>query len=407
MVDHYFLTNVRLETGFIHINGQIQATRCGLFDLEIKHGKIAAIAEQSSNKGTVPQVDAGGLLMLPTLRDMHIHLDKTFYGRAWRAAKPNDEQDLFQMIALEQQLLPTLLPDSTGHAQQLVDLLLRNGTTVVRSHCNIDPVSGLYGLENLLRALEAYRDRITCEIVAFPQHGLVRSGVTSLMREALALGCQWTGGLDPSKVDGDMRRSLDIMLTLASDSDTGVDIHLHEAASTAIPCINYLLDAIEHSPQLRGRVTLSHAYCLAQISDAELQTLGERMASMEVTLASCLPLGKGVMPLPALRKCGVKLMTGTDSVIDHWSPFGSGSMLEKANLWAQLYEGGREYALNRSLAIATGDILPLDEQGTRIWPKVGDAADFILLNASCSAEAGARQPAIAASYFRGKRVGGG
>jgi len=38
------------------------------------------------------------------------------------------------------------------------------------------------------------------------------------------------------------------------------------------------------------------------------------------------------MPLPLLRQCGVKLMTGTDSVIDHWSPFGSGSMLEKANL---------------------------------------------------------------------------
>jgi len=34
----------------------------------------------------------------------------------------------------------------------------------------------------------------------------------------------------------------------------------------------------------------------------------------------------------------------------------------------------------------------------------GDAADFILLNASCSAEAVARLPAISASYFRGQRV---
>lgn len=404
MTDHYLLTNVRLETGFIEINGHIQGTQCDLFTVEIQDGRMVAISGQNEVQSALPQRDAGGMLMLPTLRDMHIHLDKTFYGRAWRAAKPNNEQDIFQMIALEQQLLPTLLPDSVGHAQQLIDLLLSKGTTVIRSHCNIDPVSGLRSLEHLLQALEAFYGQIACEIVAFPQHGLLRSGVTSLMREALALGCQWTGGLDPSKVDGDMARSLDTMLSLAQESGTGVDIHLHEAASSGIPCIHYLLNALEHAPELQGRVTLSHAYCLAQISEAEVQALGERMAALGVNLASGLPLGKNVMPLALLKQCGVKLMTGTDSVIDHWSPFGTGSMLEKANLWAQLYGRGTEFALNRALAIATGDILPLDEQGARIWPLAGDAADFILINASCSAEVVARQPAISASYFRGQQV---
>ncbi|WP_336777492.1 amidohydrolase [Pantoea sp. USHLN256] len=404
MSEHYLLTNVRLETGFIENNGHIQGTRSDLFALEINHGRIVAITPQHEAPSPLPQVDAGGLLMLPTLRDMHIHLDKTFYGRPWRAAKPNNEQDIFQMIALEQQLLPTLLADSVEHAQQLITLLLRNGTTTIRSHCNIDPVSGLCSLEHLLQALEAFDGVINCEIVAFPQHGLLRSGVTSLMREALALGCQWTGGLDPTKVDGDMQRSLDIMLDLAHDSHSGVDIHLHEDASSGIACIRYLLDRVEQAPSLQGRVTLSHAYCLAQIGDAEVQALGERIAALGVSLASGLPLGKNVMPLPLLRQCGVKLMTGTDSVIDHWSPFGSGSMLEKANLWAQLYGRGTEFALNRALAIATGDILPLNEQGARVWPMAGDAADFILLNASCSAEAVARLPAISASYFRGQRV---
>lgn len=301
MTDHYMLTNVRLETGFNEINGHIQGTQCDLFTIEIKHGRIVAIHGQSEGQSALPPRDAGGMLMLPTLRDMHIHLDKTFYGRAWRAAKPNNEQDIFQMIALEQQLLPTLLADSVEHAQQLIALLLSKGTTVIRSHCNIDPVehaqqliallmskgttvmrshcnidpvSGLRSLEHLLQALDAFDGQIACEIVAFPQHGLLRSGVTSLMREALALGCQWTGGLDPSKVDGDMARSLDTMLSLAHENGTGVDIHLHEAANTGIDCIDYLLNALEHAPELQGRVTLSHAYCLAQISDVEVQALG-------------------------------------------------------------------------------------------------------------------------------------
>lgn len=30
-------------------------------------------------------------------------------------------------------------------------------------------------------------------------------------------------------------------------------------------------------------------------------------------------------------------MTGTDSVYDHWSPFGRADMLEKPNLYAHLY----------------------------------------------------------------------
>lgn len=404
MTDHYLLTNVRCETGFVRHHQHIRGTECGLFTLEIDHGKIVSVIPGRPQDGTLPRVDAGGLLILPALRDMHIHLDKTFYGRGWRAAKPNDEPDIFRMIALEEHLLPELLPDSVVHSGQLMGLLKRHGTTVIRSHCNIDPVSGLRSLEHLLLALDSEKDNLSCEIVAFPQHGLLRSGVVPLMQEALALGCQWTGGLDPETVDGDMPASVDAMLKLALDSHTGIDIHLHEEATRGIPCMTYILDAMEHLPELRGKVTFSHAYCLAQISEADLYRLGERMATLGASLASGLPLGKNVMPLTVLKACGVTLMAGTDSVTDHWSPFGTGNMLDKANLWAQLYGRGTEYQLNRALAIATGDILPLNDQGERVWPAANDSADFILVNASCSAEVVARLPKISASYFRGRRV---
>ena len=38
------------------------------------------------------------------------------------------------------------------------------------------------------------------------------------------------------------------------------------------------------------------------------------------------------VPLPQLREKGVFVMTGTDSVYDHWSAFGRADMLETANL---------------------------------------------------------------------------
>ena len=99
-------------------------------------------------------------------------------------------------------------------------------------------------------------------------------------------------------------------------------------------------------------------------------------------------------------------MTGTDSVIDHWSPFGLGDMLEKANLYAQLYTRPDELALSRSLAIATGNILPLDEKGKQVWPAKGDDAGFVLVDASCSAEAVARISPRHASFHKGNLVYG-
>ena len=98
-------------------------------------------------------------------------------------------------------------------------------------------------------------------------------------------------------------------------------------------------------------------------------------------------------------------MTGTDSVIDHWSPFGNGDMLEKANLYAQLYRGSDEFRLSRAMAIATGGVLPLDDAAIGL-AKAGDDAAFTLVGASCSAEAVARIPERSATFHRGRMVYG-
>ena len=96
------------------------------------------------------------------------------------------------------------------------------------------------------------------------------------------------------------------------------------------------------------------------------------------------------MPIPVLLKHGVDVLLGNDCIIDHWSTFGSGSILQKANLAAQLYGWRTEFDLSRALKLATHNILPLDDKGNRQWPKAGDKADLVLVDASCSAEAVSR-----------------
>ncbi|SMO56577.1 amidohydrolase family protein [Paracoccus laeviglucosivorans] len=404
---HYFLRDVRLEIGFTRDGDVVTGTETALHTLEIRDGRIAAIlAADAAPVAGVPQYSAGGMLALPPMRDMHIHLDKTFYGGPWQAPLPRKGKTIMDMIAREQVLLPQLLPSSQERADMLIDLLLAHGTTTARSHCNIDPVSGLKSLEHLNLALAARKDDFACEIVAFPQHGLLHSKVDGLMRESMDLGVTHVGGLDPTNVDGAMEASLDAMFQIALDHDKAVDIHIHESTPAGIAALRYMVDTVEANAALKDRVTFSHAFALAKLDEGELDELGGRMAAQGISVASSVPIGKSVMPLQALRDKGVTIMAGTDSVIDHWSPFGSGDMMDKANLYAQLYAGSDEASLSRSLWIATGDVLPLDDQGQQVWPKAGDAAGFVLTDASCSAETVARCSPRRATFHAGRLVYG-
>jgi len=98
------------------------------------------------------------------------------------------------------------------------------------------------------------------------------------------------------------------------------------------------------------------------------------------------------------------VLTGNDSIIDHWNTWGSGSVLQKANLMAQLYGYSTEFLLSRSLKLATANVLPLDDKGNQQWPKAGDAADFVLIEASCSAEAVSRVSPVRSLISKGNIV---
>ena len=404
---HYLLADVRLEEGFEYDGDTVIGTRTALYTVEIKDGKIAALHPANATLPSgVARYQAHGQLMLPAMRDMHIHLDKTFYGGPWQAPRPRQGKTIMDMIALEEKLIPQLLPTSQQRAEGLIALLQSKGSTVARSHCNIDPVSGLKSLEHLQRALENHRDDFVCEIVAFPQHGLLHSKVDGLMREAMQMGVHYVGGLDPTNVDGAMEKSLDAMFQIALDTGKGVDIHLHETSPAGMAAINYMIETTEKNPALRGKVTISHAFALTTLAPEALEETASRLAENQMTIASTVPLGALMMPLPQLSKAGVFVMTGTDSVIDHWSPFGSGDMLERAYFYAQLYRGSDEFHLSRAMAIATGGVLPLDDEGKRAWPNAGDDAAFTLVGASCSAEAVARVPARTATFHQGRLVFG-
>lgn len=394
----YSLKNVRLETGFEYEDGEVIGTKTDLFSIEIENGKIKSV---KANEPASNAIDAKGYLMLPAFRDMHIHLDKTWYGLPWQALS-SKRKTVKDMIAYEQEIIPELLKTSVERAEQLISLQQHYGTHFARTHFNIDPTSGLKSLENLEQALQNKKDSFKAELVAFPQHGVYYTETAPLMKEVAKLSSvAFIGGVDPLSIDGSIEKVMDFTVQLALDHNKGIDIHLHEVGEPGMKTINYLIDKAIENPALQGKTFVSHAFALAHLSPKEADEISERLAAGKVGIASSVPFKKTIMPIPTLKKHGVNVLIGNDNVQDFWSTFGSGNMLQKANLIAELYGYATEFALSRALQFATQSTLPLDDKGNQQWPKEGDDAAIVLADASCSAEAVSRMSTIEALMHNG------
>ncbi|SMF92592.1 Cytosine/adenosine deaminase [Paenibacillus uliginis N3/975] len=405
LITEYWITNLLLESGYAFEGEEIVSTLTEKCHVRINAGKFAEIiTAETPFHSELPCYDANAQLLLPAFREMHIHLDKTYYGGPWRAVRPAPN-GVFSRIEEEKALLSTLLPTAKDRAEQLLELVLNNGSTHVRTHCNIEPTTGLRNLEATLQALESYQNKCTYEIVAFPQHGLLHSVSVPLVREALRSGAHLVGGLDPATVDGNIEASLDAMVQLAVDANADIDMHLHDAGHLGIFTMRRLA-ALTREIGWQGRVTISHGFGLAGVPASLVSEIADLFAELGITLATTVPIGTMTMPLPLLYERGAKVVIGQDSITDHWSPFGTGDNLERASIFAECYGWRSERKLAEALGFITDGLLPLDRNGTRVWPAVGDEASCVLVAASCTAEAVARRAPRKAVIHKGSVVSG-
>lgn len=397
----YSLKNVLLETGFEYQDKDVIKTKTGLFCVEVENGKIKSIKPNDVN---VNAIDAKGHLMLPAFKDMHAHLDKMLFGLPWEAVSEK-RKTVKDMIAYEQKMIPIWLETSIERTEKMIDMLQGYGTDFIRSHFNVDPTSGLNSLKNLEKALQNKKATANAELVAFPQHGLFYTDTLPLLKDVAQMDAvSFIGGVDPYSLDGSIEKAMGAIVQLAVDNNKGVDVHLHEMGESGIKTIEFLIDRTLENPQLRGKAFMSHAFALSRLSTFEAEKIAARLAEAGVGIVSSVPFGDIIMPIPILRKHGVEVLVGNDNIQDHWNTFGSGNMLQKANLIAELYGYGTEFQLSRTLGFATRYKLPLDENGNQQWPKTGDAADLVFVDASCSAEAVSRISPVKSLIHNGNVV---
>lgn len=395
------LKNVTLETGFQYEGDRVTSTNTTVYDVLVKDGTVEKIGKSL----TVPAdtvIDVSGNLLMPSMREMHIHVDKTYFGGPWKACVPITN-GIITRIEEEEKLLPQQLPVALQRAEKMIEWLLSQGHTHIRSHCNVDPQIGTKHIEITLEAFAKFEGMLTYDVVAFPQHGLLRSNSEALMREAMRKGATLVGGVDPATIDRDIERSLATTMDIATESGKGLDIHIHDGDSLGAFEFKKLAELATQAGKV-GQTTISHAIALGDLQGAELEAMTAILREAQIDVTTTIPTNRPTIPVQYLQKNGVNVSLGHDSLTDHWSPYGTGDTIEKLSILAERFRFMDEFSLNRTWKYATGGIMPLDDEGNAVWPKVGDAANFLLIDAVCSAQAVARRKPITRVIFQGKVV---
>src|SRR3954454_16449930 len=162
-------------------------------------GLVVAVAPHIDDAGNV-EIDAAGRIAGPAFVDPHIHLDKVDVAPL---LPDNVSGTLAEAIErLHQTKRAASVAEVAERAGAVIRRAVMAGTTVLRSHVDVDTVGGLVPLEGVLAARAAHADLCTGQIVAFPQEGIFRDpGADRLMEEAVALGADVVGGMPHWEAD--------------------------------------------------------------------------------------------------------------------------------------------------------------------------------------------------------------
>ncbi|BES69512.1 amidohydrolase family protein [Marinobacter nanhaiticus D15-8W] len=366
--------------------------------------------ERLSPRSAAPQqIDLAGRLILPGLIETHIHLDKACIMDRCRLS----EGTLAEAISQTSQAKAAFTEDDVyARGVRVLEQAIAHGTTLMRTHVEIDPGIGLTGFEAIKRLRKDYAWAVDLEICVFPQEGLLNNpGTEELLCQALENGATVLGGCPymDSDPEGQIRRLFELARHYDCDLDLHLDFDLNPEGLTVPEVIR-----CTRENNWGGRVTIGHATKLSALCPDHFNALALDLAEAGVQVTA-LPatdlfltgrdatrdIPRGVAPLARLHRCGVTCSLSTNNVGNPFTPFGDVSLIRQANLYANIAHLGTTEDMLKCLGwISSESARLLGRMDYGLAP--GCRADFIVLDAQTPAEviAGIQQPLMG---FKGGR----
>jgi cytosine deaminase len=356
-----------------------------LFDLGIEGGRIAAIEPTLQAEGQ--EIDVQGRLVSAGFVETHIHLDKSCLLDRCKAERGDLDETIEQVASVKKQFTPA---DVRARATRTLEKCILHGTTLMRTHLEVDPGIGLRGLEGVLPLIEAYKWAMDIEICVFPQEGLLNNpGTDELMVEALKRGARVVGAAPYT--DTDPHGQIDRVFQMARAFDVDIDMHLDFGNTAEDMDIDYVCEQTEKY-HYGGRVAVGHLTKLSTLSPDRVRRIARRMAEAGVAL-TVLPstdlylMGRhqdhnvlrGVVAAHTLLHAGVNCSLSTNNVLNPFTPFGDCSLLRIANLYANICQVGKRDDIRECFEMITARSARLMRRAD-YGVEVGKTADLVVLD---------------------------
>lgn len=392
----------------LKIENAALAGRHGHWSITMADGVITAVAPDLE---TIAEktLDAGGKLVIPGLVDGHLHLDKALLLAQHPAQTGTFQEALEATGKLKQSFT---IEDIQHRARRVIESEIAFGTTLMRSHVEVDPMLGLIALEALLPLKYDYGWGLTLQLAVFAQEGITNQpGTVDLLRQAMVMGGDVIGSAP--YVDPNPDQNIRIIFDLAQEFDCDVDFHLDFLDDDA----PLLLPVVVEETLKRGwygRVCLGHMTKLAGLTPPVLQEMAAMLRDAGISVLA-LPatdlymmarqdthnIRRGIAPIDQLMNWGVTAGIATNNVQNLFTPFGDGDVLKICTLMAQTLQLGTTQSHMQCLAMATA-AKAIGVRNYGIAP--GNVADLVIVDATSVSDAVGTAPVGRTTIKRGKIV---
>jgi cytosine deaminase len=361
-------------------------------DIGIAGTKIAAI--ESGLAGDAPELKAAGCLVLPGMIETHFHLDKTCILDRCHIEEGTVAEAVRITAAAKRDFT---VEDVYARGKRTLERCIAHGTMHMRTHVELDPGIGMIGFEAVEQLARDYAWAMDVELCVFPQEGLTNNpGTEELLIEGLRRGARAIGAVP--YFDTDPRGQIDRIFAIARDFDAEIDMHLDLAETTQGMQIEYVCRKTEEFGW-GGRVAVGHATQMSLLPPDRFAAIAKQLASAGVAV-TILPstdlhlmgrshdhaVPRGVVQAEPLRRAGVTCSISTNNVLNPFTPYGDGSLIRMANLYANVCHVSRPADLAGCLDMITGAaarLMRLEDYGIVI----GGPADLVCVDAGNPADA--------------------
>ena len=366
-------------------------------DVAVEDGWIVAVAP-SLTAGAPVELDAAGRVVGPAFVEPHIHLDKVGVAPLLPANRSGTLAEAIELLHATKRA--ATVEQVAERAGRVIRQAVVAGTTVIRTHVDVDTIGGLKPLHGVRRAAAEHADLCDVQIVAFPQEGIERDpGAAELMARAMGEGAHVVGGMPHWERDrAAALRHVDFCLDLAVRHDADVDMHVDETDDPRSRTLELLADSADRHGW-GGRVTAGHCCAMAAWEDPYAAAVIARLAAVGVNVIAnpatnlmlqgrldSEPRRRGIARVKELLAAGVNVACGQDCVQDAFYPFGAADQLQVALLLAhaaQLSAPDEIPHALRAVTTAAARVLRLQDYGVT----AGARADLVVLDAESTEEA--------------------